>query len=82
MGKFSIKSLAPAKYHDALIPDFEIGAKRRVFDEDYLKSLNLDHVELIPERPARITETGVVRQDGAEIPADVIIFGGFSVTNL
>ena len=59
-----------------LIPDFEIGAKRRVFDEDYLRSLNLDHVDLVPERPLRITETGVVRQDGTEIPADVIIFGG------
>ncbi|TIC09764.1 FAD/NAD(P)-binding domain-containing protein [Wallemia mellicola] len=79
--KRHVKNLAPAKYHDALIPDFQIGAKRRIFDEDYLKSLNYDHVDLIAERPARITENSVVRQDGTEVPADVIIYAiGFDTT--
>ncbi|TIA79604.1 hypothetical protein E3P77_03306 [Wallemia ichthyophaga] len=76
-----MKNLAPAKYHNALIPDFEIGAKRRVFDDEYLKSLNTEKVDLVAERPARITSTGVVKQDGTEVAADVIIFAiGFDTT--
>lgn len=74
-----MKNLAPAKYHDALIPDFEIFAKRRVYDDEYLKSLNSEKVDLVAERPARITSTSVVKQDGTEVAADVIIFGGWYI---
>ena len=77
ISKRHVKKLAPAKYHDMLIPEWEIGSKRRIFDEDYLKALNYDHCDLIPEKPLKVTENSVIKQDGTKIPADAIIYGEF-----
>ncbi|KAM0717731.1 hypothetical protein Q7P37_007583 [Cladosporium fusiforme] len=76
-----VKSMAPEKYWDALIPKIEIGCKRKVMDTGYLECLHRKNVELIAEDPVEeLTETGVKTQSGRELPADAIIMAtGFQV---
>src|SRR5690349_21313116 len=45
-----MRKTAPEKYHDVLIPDFEVGCKRRIFDTNYLKSLHAENITLTHER--------------------------------
>ncbi|KAF5675761.1 ACB 4-hydroxyacetophenone monooxygenase [Fusarium heterosporum] len=69
---------APDKYHDLLIPDFEIGCKRRIYDSGYLKSLHSENLTLTNERALRFAENGI-ETDRGFIEADVIVLAnGFS----
>ncbi|KAH8657711.1 putative monooxygenase [Xylariales sp. PMI_506] len=79
-----IRKNAPPKYVDALIPKFEVGCKRRVFDTDYLKCLHRENVELVSDDSVeRITKSGVVFKSGKEIEVDAIILAtGFVTTTL
>lgn len=77
-----IYSVAPEKYHDALVPDFALGCKRRIYDPNYLSSLHLDHVNLIPEGIREVTKTGIISESGYEEDFDIIILAtGFQVSN-
>jgi cation diffusion facilitator CzcD-associated flavoprotein CzcO len=75
-----MRGAAPAKYHDILIPDFEVGCKRRIFDSGYLKSLHEDNVTLTDTPALEIVPEGVRTKDGV-IPADVIILANGFLTN-
>ncbi|KAI1874207.1 uncharacterized protein JN550_002786 [Neoarthrinium moseri] len=73
---------APEKYHSILVPDFPLGCKRRIFDPDYLSSLHLSHVDLIPEGIREFTETGIISETGYQEDFDIIILAtGFQVSN-
>ncbi|KAF5699263.1 ACB 4-hydroxyacetophenone monooxygenase [Fusarium mundagurra] len=73
-----MRDTAPAKYHDLLIPDFEIGCKRRIYDSGYLASLHSKNLTLTNERALKIVENGV-ETDRGFIKADVIVLAnGFS----
>ncbi|KAF5965016.1 4-hydroxyacetophenone monooxygenase [Fusarium bulbicola] len=73
-----MRDTAPAKYHDLLIPDFEIGCKRRIYDSGYLESLHSKNLTLTNERALKIVENGV-ETDRGFIEADVIVLAnGFS----
>ncbi|HUP99421.1 MAG TPA: NAD(P)/FAD-dependent oxidoreductase [Aeromicrobium sp.] len=62
-------------------PDYPIGCKRVLFSNDYLPALAESHVDVVTERIAEITPTGVRTQDGTEHEVDVIIWGtGFKAT--
>ncbi|KAH8691365.1 monooxygenase [Talaromyces proteolyticus] len=75
-----IRSIAPEKYWDHIIPNFPLGCKRRIFDPGYLESLNLRNVELIPEGIQEITETGIVSSSGLHNDFDIIVLAtGFQV---
>ena len=64
-----------------LIPDHPFGCKRPLFSDNYYPVFNRPNVELVTERIARISDTGVVTQDGQERPADVLIMAtGFQTT--
>ncbi|CAM1505794.1 Fc.00g114310.m01.CDS01 [Cosmosporella sp. VM-42] len=82
--KIYIEENAPAKYVNALIPKFEVGCKRRVFDTGYLDALHRPNLELVADDPVvRITESGVVLRSGKVLPADAIILAtGFETTKL
>ncbi|KAI1047486.1 hypothetical protein LB505_009941 [Fusarium chuoi] len=54
-----MKTHAPAKYHDILIPSFEVGCKRRIFDSGYLDSLHSQNLTLTDESALKITEGGI-----------------------
>lgn len=55
-----MRSTAPIKYLDILIPKFPLGCKRRVFDPGYFACLHKNNVELTTERIQGFTETGLV----------------------
>ncbi|KAF9878989.1 monooxygenase [Colletotrichum karsti] len=75
-----MRSAAPAKYHDILIPDFEVNCKRRIFDPGYLQSTHADNFTLTDEKPLEITPDGVKTERGF-IEADVIILANGYETN-
>ena len=67
---------APSKYHDVLIPDFDLGAKRPVLDHGYLLALHDPRVKLIKSRLISISSPSQVTtgEDGS-YPIDVIVLG-------
>lgn len=67
-----MRSTAPKKYHDMLIPDYEVGCKRRIFDLGYLECLNRSDVTLTDEKALEIVPEGIRTESGL-IEADVIV---------
>ncbi|KAK2684476.1 hypothetical protein QWA68_016280, partial [Fusarium oxysporum] len=67
-----IRKTAPAKYYDLLIPDFEIGCKRRIFDSGYVESLHSENLTLTDDKVFEILPEGVRTEKGL-VEADVII---------
>ncbi|APE35166.1 4-hydroxyacetophenone monooxygenase [Nocardia mangyaensis] len=62
-------------------PDYAIGCKRILFSDNYLPALAEPNAEVVTERIAEITPTGVRTADGREHEVDVIIWGtGFKTT--
>lgn len=63
-------------------PGYRMGCKRVLLSNDYYPALAALHVRLVTDPVAKITSSGVVTADGAEYPADVIVYGtGFHVTD-
>jgi 4-hydroxyacetophenone monooxygenase len=59
-----------------VIPAYPVGGKRALVDNGvWLAALRRDNVELISEPIEKITAKAIVTKDGAEHPADVIIYG-------
>jgi cation diffusion facilitator CzcD-associated flavoprotein CzcO len=54
-------------------PTDEIGCKRIMLTDDWYPTLTKPNVELITERIAEVTATGIRTADGAERPADLIV---------
>lgn len=76
-----IYTKALERYHNLLVPDFELGCKRKIADPEYLESLHRENVELIPEGLQRITEDGIVSTSGREDKYDIIVTAtGFKVS--
>ena len=75
-----IREKAPKKYWDDLQPDFDIAAKRRVFDSGYYECLNSPKVELIQDDTV-VTAKGheVITKNGKHVPADVIVLCTVSI---
>lgn len=70
---------APAEYHNILTPSFDVGCKRRILDNGYLKSLQRDHIHLTNEGISHIEEDGIVTESGAKVEVDIIVTAtGFS----
>lgn len=81
MAERYMRATAPAEYHDILIPDFEVGCKRRIFDSGYLQSLHSENLTLTEKKALEIMPDGVRTSDGI-IPADVIVLAtGFTRNN-
>ncbi|EXL41086.1 hypothetical protein FOCG_16469 [Fusarium oxysporum f. sp. radicis-lycopersici 26381] len=69
-----IRRTAPAKYLDFLVPETEVGCKRRVNDTDYLACLHRDNVELVYDDPIQKVEAkGVRTSSGRVVTADAIV---------
>jgi len=65
-----------------LTPDYPIGAKRVLFNDDYYPTLNRANVRLVTDGIERIEATGVRIHGGALVAADVIIYAtGFQATD-
>ncbi len=50
------------------------GAKPIVVSDEYYPALAMDHVQLHPSGVTSLTRTAVVSANGAETPADIVIF--------
>ncbi|KAF2096107.1 FAD/NAD(P)-binding domain-containing protein [Rhizodiscina lignyota] len=74
-----MKTTAPEKYHDILIPKFPLGCKRRLFDPGYLECLHSPNIELTTEPIQCFTETGI-KTNKREIDVDAIVLStGFKI---
>lgn len=75
-----MRSTAPEKYHDILIPDFEVGCRRRIFDSGYLESLHAENLTLTDQKALEIVPEGVRTANGV-VEADVVVLANGFVTN-
>lgn len=76
-----MRDTAPPEYLDMLIPDFEVGCRRRIFDSGYLECLHADNVRLTDAPVVEVVEEGVVTSDGL-VEADAIVLAtGFETNN-
>ncbi|GJJ09078.1 hypothetical protein Clacol_003300 [Clathrus columnatus] len=80
--KAYIREVAPVKYQDILIPDFEMGCRRRIFDSNraYLKALHSDNLLLTKEAILEIKPNGVLTNKGF-YTADIIVYATGFQTN-
>jgi cation diffusion facilitator CzcD-associated flavoprotein CzcO len=65
----------------ALTPDYHLGCKRILISDDYYPALQRDNVRVVTEAIREVRERSIVTADGAEHPADAIVFAtGFRAT--
>jgi cation diffusion facilitator CzcD-associated flavoprotein CzcO len=67
------KSIKDRELRRKVTPTDEIGCKRIMLTDDWYPTLTKPNVELVTERIAEVTATGVRTEDGAERPADVLV---------
>jgi cation diffusion facilitator CzcD-associated flavoprotein CzcO len=83
--------LIPQKYHAIMTPDYPYGCKRRIFDSDWLISMNEPNFVLENRRIVAVNERGLTlgtphnkntdANGEKKVPADVIILAnGFEAT--
>ncbi|KAJ5110125.1 hypothetical protein N7532_002770 [Penicillium argentinense] len=76
-----ILSRTPQQYKKAVVPDFPLGCKRRIFDPGYLDSLHQPNVNLRNEGIQEFTENGIIGSSGVEDEFDIIVLAtGFQVS--
>lgn len=90
-----MKKTAPAKYHDLLTPDYDLGCKRRIIGGEWLRSLHRPKVNLTSRELKSVNARSVTlgapiypraaktsaESDEVELPADVIILANGYRTN-
>lgn len=77
--RFSIKN---TKLRDKLTPHYRIGCKRVIVNSTFYPAIQKPNAQLITEGIKRITETGIVTQDGQTHDLDVIVLStGFQPFN-
>lgn len=66
-----------------MTPDYPPYAKRMLRDDGkWAATLRSDHVEVVTHRVVQVTPTGIVTENGREVPVDVIIWGtGFKASD-
>ncbi|KIY71961.1 FAD/NAD-P-binding domain-containing protein [Cylindrobasidium torrendii FP15055 ss-10] len=72
--KSYIQRVAPAKYHERLIPDYDMGCRRVIYDSGYIEALNRPNVELVLDGIDHVTEDGIVSKSGEHHQLDVLIY--------
>ncbi|POR39696.1 Uncharacterized protein TPAR_00120 [Tolypocladium paradoxum] len=76
-----VRKTAPAKYHHLLIPDYEIGCKRRIFDPGYLKALHATNLNVTDDPITQVLPDAVRSKSGATTKADIIVLATGYSTN-
>ncbi|BFZ54378.1 hypothetical protein PYCC9005_001413 [Savitreella phatthalungensis] len=78
-----MRKMIPDRYKGVLMPKFELGMKRRVYDTDYLDVLRRPNFRLETTLIAKAYPKGVILEDGRKVPADAIVYAnGFKATEL
>lgn len=68
------RSIADPALRTRLTPGYPIGAKRILFDSNFLRALSEPNVELVTAPIARLTRDGLETVGGARHRADVIVY--------
>ncbi|KAL5333614.1 hypothetical protein BJX70DRAFT_403382 [Aspergillus crustosus] len=77
-----VQDAAPESYWDLLIPKYEFGCRRRIFDRGYLSALHEPNMRLTNTPIASITANSILTTSGEEIPVDAILLAnGFALTH-
>lgn len=63
-----MKLIVPEKYHEILTPDYSIGCKRRIFDNEWLPSLNDPKIELTTKPITKVTSNTITIGPGRTYP--------------
>ncbi|KAJ5086603.1 hypothetical protein NUU61_007910 [Penicillium alfredii] len=75
------KATSLAKYWNLLLPTYEFGCKRRIFDRHYISTLRRSNVHLVDDRVTAIEGKDILTRTGMRFEADVLILAtGFSLT--
>ncbi|PYI11759.1 putative monooxygenase [Aspergillus sclerotiicarbonarius CBS 121057] len=77
-----VQNTAPEQYWDLLIPKYEFGCKRRLFDHTYLTTLHQTHKVTLTNDPiTSLTQNSINTHSGSSHPVDIIILAtGFTLT--
>ncbi|KAL4915364.1 hypothetical protein BDW62DRAFT_188593 [Aspergillus aurantiobrunneus] len=76
-----VQGTAPEKYWDLLIPTYEFGCRRRVFDRGYLAALHASNMGLTDDPVVEITRNSIITESGEEVSVDIILLAtGFALT--
>ncbi|MFN2538941.1 MAG: flavin-containing monooxygenase [Mycobacteriales bacterium] len=79
---FIARSVVDPELRAKVTPDYKLGCKRVLLSNTWYPMLSRDHVDLVTDPIARITETGLVTSTGQVVDVDVILLGtGFAVTD-
>lgn len=70
---FLERTVADERLRRALTPDHPFRCKRVLLGDDYYLALQKDHVDLVTEPIARVTETSIVTFSGKMVDADAIV---------
>jgi cation diffusion facilitator CzcD-associated flavoprotein CzcO len=74
IGRWQIKkSIKDPELREKVTPRDEIGCKRIMLTDDWYPTLLQPNVDLVADRIAEVTPTGIRTQDGVERPADAIV---------
>ncbi|OAQ86370.1 monooxygenase [Purpureocillium lilacinum] len=76
-----IRKTAPERYHDLLIPDFEIGCKRRIFDPGYCEALHATNLDVLDDPIEEVLPDAIRTKGGKVTKADVIVLANGYSTN-
>ncbi|KAJ6500898.1 hypothetical protein C8R45DRAFT_1210585 [Mycena sanguinolenta] len=70
---------APKETHEGLIPDYALGCKRIIINQNYLEALHRPNLSLNWDGIQSICEDGIITKTGQRLLFDVIIFAtGFA----
>jgi len=72
--KFLKSQVKDPETRKKLTPDYDFGCKRMTMSSQYLKTFNRDNVNLVTEGIDRLTEKGILTNDGVEHEYDAIVF--------
>lgn len=76
-----MRKMAPEKYHGLLVPEFELGCKRRIFDPGYLRALHEPNVTLTDDPIVEVLPHAVRTKSGVTTETDVIVLATGYATN-
>ncbi|KAK3897019.1 hypothetical protein C8A05DRAFT_20132 [Staphylotrichum tortipilum] len=76
-----VRKTAPEQYWPLLTPSYDLGCRRRILDDRYLKTLSNPKMFLTNDSIASVGKNSVTTMSGKEYPTDVIILAtGFEFT--
>lgn len=76
-----VQNAAPERYWPLLTPEYNLGCKRRILDNKYMKTLHNPKMLLVKETIASVQSDRVISTTGKEYPADFMILAtGFEFT--